>query len=332
AVLIVDILYSFIDPRISLREEKQIADKKVPEPQTSDFEVVGNRTSETETLASKSISFWGEVSRRFIKNKLALIGFVTLAIIIIGAICGPWISEFTYRQQNGDYNMAPNGTYWFGTDDLGRDIFTRVWVGARISIFIGFAAAIIDLIIGVAWGAVAGLTGGRTDEIMMRIADILTAIPYLLVVIILLVVMQPGLFPMIIALSLTGWVNMARITRSEILKLKNQEYVLAARTLGASTGHLIMKHLIPNALGAILVTMTLTIPSAIFTEAFLCYLGLGVPALLACWGTMADDGYPALQNAPWILFFPAAFISLTIFAFNTVGDGLRDALDPKLRK
>src|SRR5699024_10542478 len=166
-----------------------MADKNVSELQPSDFEIVGNKTSETETLARKLISFWGEVSRRFIKNKLALIGFITLAIIIIGAICGPWISEFTCRQQNGDYNMAPNGTYWFGTDDLGSAILTRVWIGSRISTFIGFAAAIIDLIIGVAWGAVAGLTGGRTDEIMMRIADILTAIPYLLVVIILLVVM-----------------------------------------------------------------------------------------------------------------------------------------------
>ncbi|WP_344703466.1 ABC transporter permease [Salinicoccus jeotgali] len=304
----------------------------MPKLNDSDFEVVGTRSDETEILAKKSISFWGEVSRRFIRNKLALVGFVTLFLIILGAIFAPMISEFSYRQQNGDYNVSPNGTYWFGTDDLGRDIFTRVWIGARISIFIGFAAAIIDLIIGVAWGAIAGLKGGRTDEIMMRIADILTAIPYLLVVIILLVVMQPGLIPMIIALSLTGWVNMARITRSEILKLKNQEYVLAARTLGAKNLHLIRRHLLPNALGAILVTMTLTIPNAIFTEAFLSYLGLGVPAPLASWGTMANDGYPALANAPWRLFFPALFISLTIFAFNSIGDGLRDALDPKLRK
>lgn len=297
-----------------------------------DFEIVGVETDKAEKLSKKSISFWQEVLMRFLKNKLALIGLITLVLIILGAIFVPMFSNFTYRQQTGDYNIAPNGTYLFGTDDLGRDIFTRVFVGARISIFIGFAAAIIDLIIGVTWGAIAGLKGGRVDEFMMRIADILTAVPYLLVVIILLVVMQPGLLPMIIALSITGWVNMARITRSEILKLKNQEYVLAARTLGASTGQLIMKHLIPNALGAILVTMTLTIPSAIFTEAFLSYLGLGVPAPLASWGTMANDGYPALQNAPWRLFFPAAFISLTIFAFNTVGDGLRDALDPKLRK
>ena len=167
---------------------------------------------------------------------------------------------------------------------------------------------------------------------MMRIADVLTAVPYLLVVIVLLVVMQPGLIPMIIALSITGWINMARIVRGEVLSIKNQEYVLAARTLGASTGHLIIKHLVPNALGAILVTMTLTIPSAIFTESFLSYLGLGVPAPTASWGTMASDGNKAIANAPWRLIFPAVFISLTIFAFNAVGDGLRDALDPKLRK
>ena len=309
-----------------------MTDKEHIKLNPEDFEVVGERDKEAEQLSKKSISFWEEVLRRFMQNKLALVGLVLLSIIILGAIFVPMFSEFTYRQQTGDYNAAPSSKYFFGTDDLGRDIFVRVWVGAQISIFIGFAAAVIDLIIGVAWGAIAGMRGGRVDEIMMRIADVLTAVPYLLVVIILLVVMQPGLLPMIIAISITGWVNMARITRSEILKLKNQEYVLAARTLGASTGHLIMKHLIPNALGAILVTMTLTIPSAIFTEAFLSYLGLGVPAPLASWGTMANDGYPALANAPWRLFFPAAFICLTIFAFNTVGDGLRDALDPKLRK
>lgn len=309
-----------------------MTDKEHIKLNPEDFEVVGERDKEAEQLSKKSISFWEEVLRRFMQNKLALVGLVLLSIIILGAIFVPMFSEFTYRQQNGDYNAAPSSKYFFGTDDLGRDIFVRVWVGARISIFIGFAAAVIDLIIGVAWGAIAGMRGGRVDEVMMRIADVLTAVPYLLVVIILLVVMQPGLLPMIIAISITGWVNMARITRSEILKLKNQEYVLAARTLGASPGHLIRKHLIPNALGAILVTMTLTIPSAIFTEAFLSYLGLGVPAPLASWGTMANDGYPALANAPWRLFFPAAFICLTIFAFNTVGDGLRDALDPKLRK
>jgi len=296
------------------------------------FKIVGIKQEEAERLAEKSVSFWKEVFLRFSQNKLALFGVVALIIIALLAIFVPFLSPYSYREQLGIYNSPPSASNWFGTDDLGRDVFVRVWQGARISLFIGITAAIIDLIIGVLWGSISGLAGGRLDNIMMRIADVLSAVPYLLVVIILLVVLEPGLLPMIIALSITGWINMARIVRGEVLSIKNQEYVLAARTLGANTWHLIKKHLVPNALGAILVTMTLTIPTAIFTESFLSYLGLGVPAPSASWGTMASEGNKALTSAPWRLFFPAFFISLTIFAFNAVGDGLRDALDPKLRK
>ncbi|GEK31574.1 MAG: ABC transporter permease [Kurthia sp.] len=296
------------------------------------FTVVGVDDNKNDQLADKSVSFWKEVWVRFSHNKLAVVGMIIIGIVALMAIFVPWLSPYKYDEILGRFNEAPNGSNWFGTDDLGRDVFTRVWYGARISLFIGLAAAFIDLIIGVAWGSIAGLSGGKVDDIMMRIADVLTAVPYLLVVIILLVVLQPGLVPMIIALSITGWVNMARIVRGEVLTIKNQEYVLAARTLGARTGHLIMRHLVPNALGAIIVTMTLTIPSAIFTESFLSYIGLGVPQPKASWGTMASDGNNALDTAPWRLIFPAIFISLTIFAFNAVGDGLRDALDPKLRK
>lgn len=296
------------------------------------FTVVGAKVNESEKMPKKSISFWKEVLLRFKQNKLAISGVVILFIIALLAIFVPVFSPYSYREQLGLYNMAPSASNWFGTDDLGRDIFVRVWQGARISLFIGITAAVIDLIIGVLWGSIAGLAGGKVDNIMMRIADILYAIPYLLVVIILLVVLEPGLVPMIIALSITGWVNMARIVRAEVLSIKNREFVLASRTLGANTRHLILRHLIPNALGAILVTMTLTIPSAIFTESFLSFLGLGVPQPTASWGTMASEGISALSTAPWRLFFPAFFISLTIFAFNAVGDGLRDALDPKLRK
>lgn len=296
------------------------------------FRVVGGRSAETEKLADKTVSFWSEVFHRFSQNKMAIIGLVTLILIILMAIFAPVFSPYNYREQLGVYNAAPSLAHWFGTDDLGRDVFVRAWEGARISLFIGITAAVIDLIIGVLWGSISGLAGGRVDNIMMRIADVLTAVPYLLVVIVLLVVLQPGLVPMIIALSITGWINMARIVRGEVLSIKNQEYVLAARTLGANTKHLIIKHLIPNAMGAILVTMTLTVPGAIFTEAFLSYLGLGVPAPRASWGTMASEGFNAITSAPWRLIFPALLISLTIFAFNAVGDGLRDALDPKLRK
>ena len=311
-----------------MAEQKQNVDNLSPDM----FKVVGIRENETDQLSKKQVSFWKEVLYRFSQNKLALIGLGLLVIIAGMAILVPVFSQYSYDENVGLYNAAPSAAHWFGTDDLARDMFVRVWEGARISLFIGLTAAVIDLIIGVLWGSIAGLSGGRVDNIMMRIADVLTAVPYLLVVIILLVVMEPGLVPMIIALSITGWVNMARIVRSEVLKIKNQEYVLAARTLGANQWHIIKRHLIPNAMGAILVTMTMTIPSAIFTESFLSYLGLGVQAPLASWGTMASEGFKALQSAPWRLLFPAALISITIFAFNAVGDGLRDALDPKLRK
>ena len=306
--------------------------KQIPKIAPEMFEVVGNQSQETDALAKKQVSFWKEVFYRFSHNKLAIVGSIILIFIALMAAFAPVFSSYNYEESVGLYNSAPSATHWFGTDDLARDIFVRAWEGARISLFIGITAAIIDLIIGVLWGSIAGLAGGRVDNIMMRIADVLTAIPYLLVVIILLVVMEPGLVPMIIALSITGWVNMARIVRSEVLKIKNQEYVLAARTLGANNWHIIKRHLIPNAMGAILVTMTMTIPSAIFTESFLSYLGLGVQAPLASWGTMASEGFKALTSAPWRLLFPAILISVTIFAFNAVGDGLRDALDPKLRK
>ncbi|GMB08918.1 oligopeptide transport system permease protein [Thermolongibacillus altinsuensis] len=289
--------------------------------------------SEAEKISKPSLSFWKDVSIRFRKNKLAMFGLVLLIILIFMAIFGPMMTPYDYRTNDlMNTNQPPSAEHWFGTDELGRDIFARTWYGARISLFIGVAAALIDLFIGVLWGGFAGFRGGRTDEVMMRIADILWAIPYLLLVILLMVVLEQGLGTMILAMTITGWINMARIVRGQVLQLKNQEYVLAAQTLGASTARIMFKHLIPNTMGPILVTMTLTVPSAIFTEAFLSYLGLGVPQPLASWGTMASDGVQALQYYPWRLFFPATMICLTIFAFNVVGDGLRDALDPRLRK
>ncbi|MBZ6527032.1 ABC transporter permease [Aerococcaceae bacterium DSM 111021] len=296
------------------------------------FEVVGGREADTDILSEKSISFWGEVMRAFIRNKLAIVGITILGFIAIMAVFAPILSQYDYAEQTGVYNAAPSAEFWFGTDNLGRDVFVRSWVGARISLLIGISAAIINLVVGVVYGSVSGLIGGRVDNIMMRICDILNSVPELLIIILLLVVLQQGLVPMIIALSLTGWIRMARIVRAEVMSLKEQEYVLASRTLGASASHLIRKHLIPNAMGSIIVTMTLQIPAAIFNEAFLSYIGLGVTPPLASWGTMASEGNEAILTAPWRLLFPALLISITIFGFNAVGDGLRDALDPKLRK
>ncbi|RAK17040.1 oligopeptide transport system permease protein [Anoxybacillus vitaminiphilus] len=290
-------------------------------------------TREAEKISKPSLSFWKDVSIRFRKNKLAMFGLILLIILVFMAIFGPYMTKYDYATNDlMNTNQPPSSEHWFGTDELGRDIFARTWYGARISLFIGLSAALIDLVIGVLWGGIAGYRGGKTDEIMMRIADILYGVPYLLLVIILMVILGQGLGTMILAMTITGWVNMARIVRGQVLQLKNQEYVMASQTLGASTARIMFKHLIPNAMGSILVTMTLTIPGAIFTEAFLSYLGLGVPQPLASWGTMASEGVQALQYYPWRLFFPATFICLTIFAFNVVGDGLRDALDPRLRK
>lgn len=297
------------------------------------FEPAAVDHSEAEKISKKNLSFWTDVFLRFKENKLALFGLVVLILIALMAIFAPVFSSFQYEETDlTNANQPPSGEHWFGTDDLGRDVFVRTWVGARISLTIGLAAALIDVLIGVIWGAISGIRGGRTDEIMMRIADILWAIPSLLMTILLLVVMGKGLVTMIVAMVITGWINMARIVRGQVLQLKNQEFVLASRTLGAKNSRIIRKHLLPNIMSPILVTMTLTVPTAIFYEAFLSYLGLGVPQPLASWGTMATDGVQGLEYYPWRLFFPATFICLTMFAFNVIGDGLRDALDPKLRK
>ena len=286
-----------------------------------------------EQITSPSLSFWEDVWRRLKRNKVAIAGLVTLLLLGLFALFAPLISSHPYYETNLiSKNQSSSREFWFGTDDLGRDMFSRTAWGARISLFVGISAALIDVILGIVWGGIAALAGGRIDNLLMRIADILYAIPYLLVVIMLMVVMGSGLIPIIIALTITGWIGMARIVRGQLLQLKEQEYIQAAIALGASNTRILIKHLLPNALGPIIVTMTITVPIAIFTEAFLSFLGLGVQAPMASWGTMASDGLPAMRYYPWRLFFPAIFISVTMLAFNLVGDGLRDAIDPKLRK
>lgn len=288
--------------------------------------------TKSDESAVVTLSFFGELKRRFLQNKVALFGLIALIFLMLFAIVGPWIRPYDYFETNlVDKNLAPSLKYWFGTDDLGRDLFARTAWGARISLFIGSTAAIIDLIIGVLWGGVAALLGGRIDNLMMRIADILYAIPYLLIVIMLMVVMGSGLVPIIIALTMTGWIGMSRIVRGQLMVLKEQEYIQAAIALGAGYRRILFRHLLPNAIAPIIITMTLTIPIAIFTEAFLSFLGLGVQAPMASWGTMISDALAAMRYYPWRLFFPAFFISMTMLSFNLVGDGLRDALDPKLR-
>lgn len=297
------------------------------------FQPVKTNASDAEKIAGPSLSYWQDAWRRFRKNKLAMFGIIVILVLTFMALFGKDISGYSYFTNHlANANKPPSAKHWFGTDAHGRDMFTRNWLGARISLYIGVVAALLDIVIGMIWGSIAGYIGGKVDEVMMRIADILMGVPYLLVVVLLSVVLNPGLTSIIIAMVLTGWINMARIVRGQVLSLKSEEYVMAARSLGSSTGRVLFKHLIPNTLGPILITLTLTIPTAIFTEAFLSYLGIGVPAPLASWGTMTSEGVPAMAYYPWELFFPAFFISLTMLAFNVIGDGLRDSLDPKERK
>ena len=311
-------------------QDKSISERKL---RKEDFAPVEKDLAQSEVIVRESLTVWQDIWHRLNKNKLAMFGFWVMIALIIMAIFGPMLSSHNYYENNLNLtNQPPSSQYWFGTDDLGRDMFSRTWTGAQVSLFVGFAAAFIDLIIGVIYGGIMGYFGGRVDETMNRFSEILYAIPYLLVVIMLLVVFEPGMYTIILAMSITGWIGMSWIVRGQIMQLKNQEYVLASRSLGAGWRRILFRHLIPNSMGPIIVTLTLTVPSAIFTEAFLSFLGLGVQSPKASWGTMISDSISAMVIYPWRMFFPAFFIFLAMFAFNVFGDGLRDAFDPKMRR
>jgi len=287
-----------------------------------------------DSITRPPIGYWQDAWIRFKKNRLALLGLAVLSVMIFMAIIGPFIGGWDYRVM--DYktgtNALPSGEHWFGTDYLGRDMFVRLWTGTRISVFIGVVAAALDLIIGVTFGGISGYFGGTVDDVMMRIVDVLVGVPYLLTVILLLVVMRPGLTSIILAMVITGWTGMGRLVRGQVLQLKEMEYVLAAKSIGASPRRIIARHLIPNTMGVVLISLTMTIPAAIFTEAFLSFIGLGVPMPMASLGTLANEGYQVLYVHPHNMIIPAITISLLILSFNFVGDGLRDALDPRLRQ
>jgi len=278
-------------------------------------------------------SYWEDVWQRFKANRVAFTTLWILLALMALAVLGPMISPYSYSDIQLDWkNTPPCAKYWFGSDELGRDLFTRVWWGARISLFVGITAASIDIAFGVFYGAISAYAGGKTDELMMRIADILYSIPYLLVVILLTVIRGSGIGTILIAMTLTGWITMSRIIRAQILQLKQNDYIAAAKITGASPPRILFLHLLPNAIGPIVATLTLTIPTAIFTEAFLSFLGLGVQAPAASWGVLVSDALSAMRYYPWRLFFPASMITLTMLCFNLLGNALRDALDPRLRR
>ncbi len=260
--------------------------------------------------------------------RMITLSLVFLILMAVYAILGPWLSDYTYSDTLlSKANHPPSREFWMGTDELGRDLFTRIAFGARISLCVGLLAAFIDLLIGVIWGGIAAMAGGWVDDLMMRAADTLYSLPYMLLVTLLLLVLGPSLLTIILAMSLISWIPMARIVRSQLLGLKNREFILAAQGWGAGRLYLLFYHLLPNAWGPVLVTLTLTIPSAIFVEAFLSFLGLGVQAPFASWGTLASDGLQAFEYYPWRFFLPASFISGTLLAFNLLGEGLRHHLD-----
>lgn len=287
-----------------------------------------------------SISVFKESIINILKNKMAVIGFVFIVLIFFLAMFGPHMVPYGHSEQVlEDANLAPSAEHWFGTDGLGRDMWVRTWLGARVSLAVGLAATAIDLILGVVIGGIAGYAAGRgkvgdrIDGFLMRLIEILYGIPYLLVVILLLVVMEPGLLTIIIALAATGWVGMARIIRGQVLQLSTQDYVQAAQKLGTSHWKIITRHLWPNTLNIIIVNLSFTIPTAIFSEAFLSFIGLGVQAPFASLGTMANDALNVIFSGEWWqLFFPGLIISITMFAFNVFGDGVQDALDPIIKE
>ena len=268
--------------------------------------------------------------QRFKLNRLAVVGAGIIAVMIVLAIIGPMISPYTYADQSlVDANQSPSLAHWFGTDTLGRDIYTRVMYGARISLTIGIVAALLNLVIGVIYGGIAGYFGGKTDRIMMAIVDVLYGIPLLLYVILLMVVIAPGLTSIFIALGIAYWLNMARIVRSQIVKVREEEYIVAAETMGIPKWRILWRHILPNCVGPIIITLTLAIPDAIFTEAFLSFIGLGVNAPMASWGVLASDGISSMRSYPFQLIFPALAISVTMLGFVFLGDGLRNVFDPK---
>ncbi|PTM57719.1 ABC transporter permease [Desmospora activa] len=297
------------------------------------FEPADIQSAEQEKVYRKRLSFWQDAWRRFRSNWGAMTGLAIILVIGILAIVGPHLNDHTINQQQYDYlNASSFGDYWFGTDSLGRDLWTRTWYGAGISLLIAFIAAGIDLTVGLTYGSISGYFGGRVDTWMQRVVEVLYGIPNLIVIILLLLVLEPGIFAIALAIALTGWVPMSRIVRAQMLKLKSQEYVLAARTLGAGTRRMLFKHMLPNVFGPVIITIMFTIPTAIFFEAFLGFIGLGLNPPEASLGVLINDGFKMLQLYPYQTFIPAAVLSLLMFSFNLLGDGLRDALDPKLRQ
>jgi len=297
------------------------------------FKIIGCENSDSEEILRPNITYWQDAWRRLKQNKVAILSLVILLIIGLMTVIGPYLTTFDYQVNDSAFrNVKPNLVHWFGTDNLGRDLWARTWKGGRVSILIGLIGTLIDLTAGSVYGGISGYFGGLVDDIMMRVVEILVSIPYLLIVILISLVLGHGMMSLIIAMTVTGWCGMARIIRGQLLQIKEQEYVMAAQALGAKSSRIIAKHLIPNTLGIIIVYITFDVPGFIFAEAFLSYIGLGVQSPNTSWGALSAAAQQLLMFYPYQLFFPTLMISLTMLSFNLLGDGLRDSLDPRLRQ
>jgi oligopeptide transport system permease protein len=286
-----------------------------------------------QAAAVKGRSLWDDARRRLLRNKMAVTGMVVLAILVVLAVVGPYLAPYAYDAVNkNDVWMGPgqNG-HLLGTDSLGRDQLARLLMGLRVSLAIGLVATVVSLIIGVAWGAVAGFVGGRVDEAMMRFVDVLYSLPFIFFVILLMVTFGSNIILIFVAIGAVEWLTMSRIVRGQTLTLKHKEFVEAARAMGLGRGAIIARHIVPNLLGPVVVYVTLTIPAVILAESFLSFLGLGVQPPMASLGTLIANGAQDMELAPWLLVFPSLVMVVTLMSFNFIGDGLRDAIDPKDR-
>lgn len=294
------------------------------------FERLADSEKDTDFIAVESKSYFQDAWGRFKKNPLALAGLIVMITMISFAIFGPIFSRFTYDGLDLNIqNALPSLTHWFGTDKFGRDIFVRVMYGARISLGVGFASAFICLFIGVIYGGIAGFVGGKVDLVMMRIVDMLYSVPSMLYVILIMLALGSNITSIMIGICISSWIGMARLVRTQVLTLKNQEFALASFVIGASKTRILFKHLIVNSMGPIIVSLTLMIPSAIFTESFLSFVGIGISLPMASWGTLASEARSLIGSYPVQIIWPVGAICITMLSLNFIGDGLGDALDPK---
>ena len=275
-------------------------------------------------------SLWQDAIRRLIQNRAAMVGGITILVLVILAVFAPLIAPYSYSYQNLDIGASPpSAEHLLGTDVLGRDLLSRLLYGARISLLVGFVATGVALVIGVSWGIIAGYFGGKIDSVMMRIVDVLYGLPFIIFIILLMVIFGRNIWLLFAAIGAVEWLTMARIVRAQVIGLKNQEFVQAAQVMGVSNFSMFRRHILPNILGPIAVYATLTIPQVMLLEAFLSFLGLGIQPPMSSWGTLIRYGVESMEEHYWLLIYPGLTFTITLFALNFFGDGLRDALDPK---